>query len=104
MRKEIFYDNRAKKEYYKMPIKVQTEFNVLIEDLGTKGILAPPDSKKLKNLNLYELRLKVHNQIWRGICAYVKEGILFLVFLQKKSQKTSPKEIDKSISRLNSYE
>lgn len=103
MNKKIYYDRRARKEYLKLPPKVQNEFDILIEQVKLKGFLGEPNCKKLSPYILFELRVNT-GTIWRCFYAEVSYNeILLLSFFQKKSQKTPRNEIKKAIKRLNYY-
>ena len=100
MKKKIFFEIKAKREYDRLPDYVRSEFDTLIEDLGRSGQLGEPESKKLKSYALFELRVKVQSGIWRAFYCYVVEGILILGFFKKKSRKTPKREIEKVLRRI----
>ncbi len=53
--------------------------------------------KKLKNTNIYEIRVMAMNNIYRILCFFHKNSIIILTNgFQKKAQKTPMNEIEKS--------
>lgn len=103
MKKVIIYDNRAKDELESFDSRVQKVFLGLINILAIEGKLDFPSGKKI-NRELFEIRVKRSGQ-YRGIYAYVLgNSIIILHFFQKKTQKTSIKDIKTSLKRLQKYE
>ena len=88
----------------KMQAKIYREIN-LLEEFGRK--LHEPYIKKIvgqKYSDLWELRIKQSNNIFRIIYfTYVNDLCVLLHGFQKKSQKTPKKELDLAKSRMEDY-
>lgn len=103
MRKRIYFDKRASKEYLKLPKEIRMEFDSLMDDLVVYGELGFPEARKLKS-NLFEMRVRSETN-WRGLYAYLKNNeVIVLSFFKKKTQKTPMNELKKALVRLASYE
>ena len=98
MNLDIHYKVREFIESY--PLKVQTKISRAIDLLQCFGLkLTEPNLKKLKNLNLWELRIIFNSNIYR-IFIYHKEDTLHLIHgFNKKTQKTPLKEINTALKR-----
>ena len=103
MKKNIYFDKNALKEFRAFKKEVQKEFQVFLEVLKSEGKLEFPEAKKIRK-NLFEIRLR-SNGAYRGFYAYVwKEHIVILHFFQKKTRKTPIKNIKTAKERLRKYE
>ncbi|MBL7159772.1 type II toxin-antitoxin system RelE/ParE family toxin [Candidatus Microgenomates bacterium] len=103
MKKKIYYDKNATKEFKDFRREVQREFQAHIEILGRKGRLEFPEAKKIAK-NLFEIRVS-EKEAYRGIYAYIwKEHVIILHFFQKKTRKTPIKDLKIAKERLKRYE
>ena len=102
-KKKISIDKRALNEFNAFPINIQADFEYLIKKLEYEGKLLIPEGKKLKNSELFEMRVKLEGA-WRGFYAYLGfDEIILLSFFQKKSNTIPFKELKKAINRLKVY-
>jgi phage-related protein len=96
--KNVLIHSNAQKEIKELKKKIRKEFYQLFKELHSSGRLEYPKSKKLRNYDLFEIR--IHNQgAYRGIYCYYNKDIVVLSVFRKKSQKTPQKEINKAIKR-----
>lgn len=104
MKKEVYIDPRAEKEFDTLPEDVQLAFTALFRILKKDGELREPDAKKISGIqNLYELRVRLFGQ-WRGMYCYtIEDAIVMLHFFHKKTQKTSRVDLNVSTKRLKDY-
>lgn len=104
MEKRILIDKRADKELRRFSRSIQIKFQALFQILEQKGQLEEPFGKKLSGaINLFEMRIRYQGQ-WRALYAYIeKDLILVLSAFVKKTQKTSPVELEKARKRLSDY-
>jgi len=99
VKKEVFFENNAEKEFDDLPLEVQREFNALIHKLQRDGQLREPESKKLTK-DLLELKVRIDGQ-WRAIYAYYEDDfIVILLCFNKKVQKTPKQYIQLANQRL----
>ena len=90
MGKAVLIDKRAEKELKKFSQPVQLKFQALFEILEEDGKLEEPFGKKLSGRrNLFEIR--------------VRQDLIILCALVKKTQKTPIMELEKAIKRLADY-
>lgn len=97
----IEFDDKVKEFIDSQPLKVQTKIARAIDLLEHFGLkLTMPHLKKLKDLNLWELRIIFNSNIYRIFICH-KENKLHLIHgFCKKSQKTPPKEINTALKRV----
>ncbi len=96
--KNIFIHPNAQKEIKGYREKIRKEFYQLFRELYSLGKLEYPKSKKLRNYDLFEVRIQ-SQEAYRTMYCYYKDVIVVLSVFQKKSQKTPQKEIEKTIKR-----
>jgi phage-related protein len=103
MKKNVFFDKRAKEELQKFSYDVQFEFGVYIKILEEEGKLDYPHAKKITK-ELFEIRVKVQGE-YRGLYVYIGESdIIILHCFSKKTQKTPIKDLQISQKRMKYYE
>jgi len=103
MGKEILYDKNAAKELRGFKEEIQEQFESYIEVLAEEGKLEFPEARKVAK-NLFEIRV-IHEGAYRGFYAYVmKDSIALLHFFQKKTKKTSLKNIRLAQQRARQYD
>ena len=103
MKKKIYYDKSAEKEFSKFNKKIQDEFHSFFKILEEEGKLEFPEGKKVTK-NLFEIRIKFKGE-YRGFYAYVeKADIIILHFFKKKTQRTPLKNLKTAQRRLKQYE
>ena len=103
MRKTVFVDRRADKEFRKLPRQVQFKFKALFEILEEEGKLEEPFAKKI-SFQLFEVGVK-HLGQWRAIYAYLYENsVVILTAFSKKTQKTPLSELEKAKERRKNYD
>ena len=101
----IFFKSPSGKEVVKDSIRsfensTISKIGRLIDILRNSGpLLGMPYSKKMSS-NLYELRIRGHQEI-RIFYTFKTNCIYFLHIFQKKSQKTPTKEMKTAGDRLN---
>jgi phage-related protein len=96
--KDVFIHPSAQKEIKKLKREIREEFYQSFKELHSLGKLEYPKGKKLKNYDLFEIRIQDQGA-YRGIYCYYKNIIVILSVFQKKSQKTPQKEIEKAVKR-----
>lgn len=83
------------------PPKIQAKIARSIDLLETFGLrLTEPHLKKIKDANLWELRIIFASNIYRIFLCSQKNKLILLHGFCKKSQKTPPKEINIAIKRM----
>ena len=102
MKKEVIFDKRAYDDLSKFPLEVIAAFDAALEILEREGKLESPLGKKIEE-NLFEVLIR-HEGSWRCFYAYLKgdKAIVLHVF-QKKTQRTSRKEIGIAKKRLQDH-
>jgi len=95
----VFTFSLADKELDGFPNMVKEKIVVLVDELRDMGSLQYPHSRKLQGYDLYEMRLKEKEGIYRVIFCYTKVGVVILSGFKKKTQKTPIKEIRKALVR-----
>ena len=100
---EVLMLEKAKLELLKFDKAVITKFNFDFKELQEKGKLDDTRFKKLRGHDLYELRVKYSGSIFRGICGYIKSGLLMVLFFQKKTQKTPIRFIEVADKRYKNF-
>jgi len=98
-KKIVEIEERAHREFCKLPREVQSRFENLFEILEEQGKLETPYAKKIKR-KIFEIRINFRGQ-WRGLYSYLGNRIVLLSFFKKKSTKTPMSEILKTTKRLN---
>lgn len=102
MKQVIYYDQRAEKEFSKIPENIQKYFEFTFDVLRKTGTLSFPLGRKLQK-NLFEVRTTGPTQ-WRATYAYLpKNKIIILSFFAKKTQQTPLKEIKLAVKRRKNY-
>jgi phage-related protein len=100
---KIYFDNKAYKEYKKLSREVRFEFDSYMQVLEIKRWLMFPEGKKIKDTDIWEMRVRLKGQ-WRGFYAYLKGNeIIVLRFFRKKTQRTPIREIKITKNRLKFY-
>lgn len=103
MKKNVYLDKNAEKEFLGFSEEVQLMFKAYFEVLKFEGKLDFPQAKKI-NKDLFEMRVKLQGE-YRGFYAYIdKFDIIVLHFFRKKTQKTPIKDLDLAQRRLKQYE
>lgn len=95
----VFTLSLADKELEAFPNRVKEKIAVLVGELRDMGSLRYPHSRRLQGYDLYEMRLKEEDGIYRVIYCYTKVGVVILSGFKKKTQKTPIKEIKKALGR-----
>ena len=95
----VFTLSLADGELDVFPNSVKEKIAVLVDELRDMGSLQYPHSRKLQGYDLYEMRLKEKDGIYRVIYCYTKVGVVILSGFQKKTQETPIKEIRKALVR-----
>jgi phage-related protein len=104
-RKIVFYNNHFIEFYHKLDTKVKEKVQYVLELI--KQVERVPE-KFLKHLTgtdgLYEIRIEYKSNIYRVFCC-LDQGNLVILFngLQKKSQKTPKKHIEKAQQLMKEY-
>lgn len=96
--KDVFIHPGAQKEIKACRKEIREEFYQLFRELYSLGKLEYPKGKKLRNHDLFEIRIQ-EQEAYRGIYCYYKNVIVVLSVFQKKSRKTPQKEIEKAVKR-----
>lgn len=96
--KDVFIHPSAQKEIKACSKEIREEFYQLFKELHSLGKLEYPKGKKLRNYDLFEIRIQ-KQEAYRGIYCYYKNVIVVLSVFQKKSQKTPQKEVEKAVKR-----
>lgn len=104
VKKHVIFHPKCRKDYEKLSRQIKLKFLGLFVGLEKRGFLAEPAAKKLVgHQNLFELRLKYKGN-WRIFYGYILDNkVLMLHIINKKVQKTSTKDINLAIKRLNEY-
>ncbi len=100
---EVLILEKAKLELLKFNKAVINKFDLDFKELQDKGKLDDTRFKKLRGYDLYELRVKHKSNIFRGICGYIKSGLLIVIFFQKKTQKTPIRFIEVANKRYKNF-
>jgi phage-related protein len=102
VKKNVFFDKRAEKEFKRFPRAVQRDANFSIDVLAREGGLIEPFGKKIDD-KLFEIRIRYQGH-WRLLYAYIiRNEIVILSAFQKKTQRTPVNEIKKAKERLRFY-
>lgn len=103
MKKKIFYDKRARREFAKLSLHIRKILEGRIEYLEEKGLLQLPEAKKIER-DLFEIRVRSEEGAFRCFYAYIKRDfIVILHVFQKKTEKTPQKAIKTAKGRLKLY-
>ena len=100
---KIIVLHTCSKEIQGFSEKVKLDLFELVNDLSSGLSLSMPLSKKMLGMgkNVFELRLKDRNGIFRVIYFIKKEEAIYLIHaFQKKTQKTPKRNIDLAIKRI----
>ncbi len=97
-RKLFFYKNYFECFYNKQTLKVQNKILWTLKILEEIEIIPKIYLKYLKNTTgLYEIRVKVGNNIYRIFCFFDKDNIIVIGHgFQKKSNKIPKQQIEKA--------
>ena len=101
----MFYENHFIEFYVLQDKKVKSKIQYVFELIRQVDRVPENFLKHLTDTNgLYEVRVEVGSDIYRIFCCF-DEGKLVVLFngFQKKSQKTSSKEIDRAIRIMKEY-
>jgi len=74
---------------------------MIISLLGENVDLPKSKFKKLSGADLFELRVKSRDSIYRGIGGFLKPDFVIVLFFKKKSQKTPLSILLKAQKRYN---
>ncbi len=106
MNREIrFYKNYFIDFYISLNSSVQEKIEYVFKVIRTVDRIPEKFLKHIEGTDgLYEIRIKVGNNIYRIFCCF-DEGRIVILFngFQKKSQKTPKKEIDKANKLKEEY-
>ena len=106
MNREIrFYKNYFIDFYISLNSSVQEKIEYIFKVIRTVDRIPEKFLKHIEGTDgLYEIRIKVGNNIYRIFCCF-DEGRIVILFngFQKKSQKTPKKEIDKANKLKEEY-
>lgn len=94
---------QCKKEIDKFPFKIKEKILDAISDLRDGVIILMPISRKMEGMGpgIFELRFKERSGIYRIIYFVKKDDAIYLIHgFQKKTNKTSQKDIEVSIQRI----
>ncbi len=101
--KEVIWHHKAKEEVREFPKDVRYELGGLLYRLQKGDLLVLPHSRKMSSVGkgVHELRIKGEDGIYRVFYLLkVEDKVLVLYGFQKKTQKTSQKDINKGQKRL----
>lgn len=104
-RKIIFHENHFIEFYQKQNQKVKEKIQYVFELIKQVDRVPEKFLKHLTGTNgLYEIRVEYQSNIYRIFCCF-DEGKLIVLFngLQKKTQKTPQKGIDKAGQLMKEY-
>jgi len=106
MTREIkFYENYFVDFYLTLDSTVQEKIEYVFKLIRTVDRVPQKFLKHIESTDgLYEIRIKVGNDIYRVFCCF-DEGKIVILFngFKKKSQKTPKNEIEKGLSLKNAY-
>ena len=102
--KQIVFTKQANDFIFAQPIPVVSKILLLVDELGKRGRMQPPQAKKIDE-NLFELRLKESNNQYRVFYCYCVGNIIYILngFI-KKTQKTPLAEIRKAHAIIRQLE
>lgn len=101
--KRVIWNEKAREFVRALDSELKIEIVALLMMLQSGEVLGSPQSKPMKSIhsNAYELRIRDRSGIYRVIYVlWVENKILIPHAFNKKTQKTSKKEIELSIKRL----
>lgn len=105
IREIIAYKHYFEEFLLEQPIKVQDKIYKVLEAIETLERIPTNYLKLIIGTNgLYEARIQLGNNIWR-VFYFFDSGKLVILLngFQKKTQKTSKKEIDKALKLMIEY-
>ena len=106
MTREIkFYENYFVDFYLTLDSTVQEKIQYVFKLIRTVDRVPQKFLKHIESTDgLYEIRIKVGNDIYRVFCCF-DEGKIVILFngFKKKSQKTPKNEIEKGLRLKNAY-
>ena len=102
--KQIVFTKQANDFIFAQPIPVVSKLLQLVDELGKRGRMLPPQAKKVDD-DLFELRLKESNNQYRVFYCYCVGNIIYILngFI-KKTQKTPLAEIRKAHAIIRQLE
>lgn len=100
----VRFHYKAKEEFDTLSERQQNKFHLVIDMFALGSNIPRSKVKKLQGYkNLYELRIRDKSGIYRGLYLLLGRNILVTHFFQKKTQKTSKKEIKIALRRLKDF-
>ncbi len=99
-RREVLFHWKADKELEKFGGDVVLKFDKIVRSIVLGHRLARKKFKKVSGTNLYEMRVRVKNCIYRGIGSYFESRFVVLLFFKKKTKKIPRDSIDTASYRL----
>lgn len=105
IREIIAYKHYFEEFLLEQPIKVQDKIYKVLEAIETLERIPTNYLKLIIGTNgLYEARIQLGNNIWRVFCFFDSGKLVILLNgFQKKTRKTSKKEIDKALKLMIEY-
>ncbi len=105
IRKIIFFENHFIEFYQNQNAKVKSKIQYVFELLKQVERVPKKFLKYLIGTNgLYEIRIECEANIYRIFCCFDKDKLVVLFnAYQKKTQKTSKKELDKAQKLMKTY-
>lgn len=103
---DVIVLSQCKKEIDEFPLQIREELLDAIEDLREGIVLAMPLSRKMQGMEagIFELRFKDSFGSYRVIYFVRKKDAIYLVHaFQKKTEKTSQKNIAVTNQRIKRY-
>ena len=91
----VFTLSLADKELEAFPNMVKEKIVVLVDELRDMGSLQYPHFRKLQGYDLYEMRLKEKDGIYRVIYCYTKVGVVILSGFRRKLRRLRLKRLRK---------
>lgn len=97
-----FAHHRVVKEMATLPSDIQAHYLRILDMMETEGTfnLSMPHIRKIKQTELWEIRMKGKSGIARALFAVEENEIVIANVFIKKSQVTPKKEIDTALKRL----
>lgn len=99
------YGNYYKEFYVAQTAPVRDKINQVLKLIETQRLIPAKFFRYIENSDgIYEIRVEVGNNIFRIFCCF-DEGAVIVLFhgIQKKSQKTPPKEIRRAEAIKKEY-
>ncbi len=101
----VEYENHFSNFIKQQPEKVQNKIFKIVEILEILEFIPKQYLKSIKGTKgLYEVRIRLGNNIWRVFCFFDKDCIVILLNgFTKKSQRTPNSEIEKAERLMEQY-